>query len=50
MRDVTHEPIEIRNYENLNITVDEPQEELQRKVDNSIFIDKIDEFLKERNL
>lgn len=50
VRDVTHEPIEIRNYENLNITVDEPQEELQREVDNSIFIDKIDEFLKERNL
>lgn len=50
MRDVTHEPIEIRSYENLNITVDEPQEELQREVDNSIFIDKIDEFLKERNL
>ena len=50
MRDVTHEPIEIRNYENLNITVDEPQEELQREVDNSIFIDKIEEFLKERNL
>ena len=50
VRDVTHEPIEIRSYENLNITVDEPQEELQREVDNSIFIDKIDEFLKERNL
>ena len=50
VRDVTHEPIEVRSYENLNITVDEPQEELQRKVDNSIFIDKIDEFLKERNL
>lgn len=50
VRDVTHEPIEIRSYENLNITVDKPQEELQREVDNSIFIDKIDEFLKERNL
>ena len=50
VRDVTHEPIEIRSYENLNIIVDKPQEELQREVDNSIFIDKIDEFLKERNL
>lgn len=50
VRDVAHEPIEIRSYENLNITVDEPKEELQREVDNSIFIDKIDEFLKERNL
>lgn len=50
VRDVAHEPIEIRSYENLNITVDEPNKELQREVDNSIFIDKIDEFLKERNL
>ena len=50
VRDVAHEPIEIRSYENLNITIDEPKKELQREVDNSIFIDKIEEFLKERNL
>ena len=51
VRDVTNEPLEIRNYEKINIEVEEDkpdEEELQRNFDNSIFIAKIDDFLNER--
>lgn len=51
VRDVTNEPLEIRNYEKINIEVEENkpnEEELQRNFDNSIFIAKIDDFLNER--
>lgn len=52
VRDIANESLEIRNYEKINIEVEEekpPQEEeLQRDFDNSIFIAKIDEFLNER--
>lgn len=51
VRDITHEPMELRSYDKLNIELEEVQdkEELQREIDSSIFIAKIDKFLNERN-
>lgn len=51
VRDVGTDNIEIRSYDKLNIQVEEEEpkeQELQRDFDNSIFIEKIDNFLNER--